>query len=55
MIRYQMSSVGAVYDRPFSLNHGKRAVTDRAYSGIGSRARSKIEVALSCPRLLGYC
>jgi GNAT superfamily N-acetyltransferase len=28
--RYQASSVEAVYDRPFSLNHGKCAVTDRA-------------------------
>src|SRR5215471_20282781 len=27
-----MPSVGAVYDRPFWLNHGKCAVTDRAYS-----------------------
>jgi len=28
-----MSSVGAVYDRPFWLNHRECAVTDRAYSG----------------------
>jgi hypothetical protein len=26
-----MFSVRAVYDRPFPLNHGKCAVTDRAY------------------------
>src|SRR5215471_10341741 len=32
----KISSVGAVYDRPFWLNHGKCAVTDRAYSGTES-------------------
>ena len=26
-----------VYDRPFSLNHGKCAVTDRAYSGSNQK------------------
>ena len=53
-----MSSVGTVYDRPFWLNHGKCAVTDRAYSGYvnqeGDVEQGQSACIIESPALQNY-